>query len=400
MKNDDLNENKNAEEKFPLNKNTLKFVLAVITFTLLLSWGLNHTAAFEKVTDNILGLFSPFILGACIAFIINTILRPIEKLWNKISKKINNNFFDKAKRPVCLTLSVLVVFGSIFAILFMIIPQIVDTITSFANKLPDYIKNVSGLVDKVYAFFANHNISLPTISFNWSKVGNFLNKFLDDYADSFINTTVEFTTSIVKAIVNFIIAIFFSLYLLAKKERVAKHMSRLVYSVRPKEKAAKIIKFARFVSDTFTKFVTGQLIEAVVIGVLCLIGMLILKLPYAAVVSVLIGFTALIPVFGAFIGTGIGAFFILLEDPMKALWFVIFIIVLQQIETNLIYPKVVGKTVGLPGVLVLVSVTIGGGAFGITGMLFSVPICTVLYCTFKEFTERRLKNKEIPDKLR
>ncbi|MBE6783559.1 MAG: AI-2E family transporter [Ruminococcaceae bacterium] len=400
MKNEDYNENKNKEEKFSLNKNTLKFVLAVITFTLLLNWGLNHTADFEEVLKNITGLFSPFIFGACIAFIINTILRPLEKLWNKIPQKLRTKNFDKAKRPVCLTFSVLIVFGSVFAILFMIIPQLVDTITSFANKLPQYVKNITGLIDKLYAFLANHNISLPSINFNWNKIGDFLKNFLDDYADSFINTTVEITTSIVKTIVNFIIAIFFSLYLLAKKERVGKHLSRLVYSVRPKHTADAIIKFSHFVSDTFTKFVTGQLLEAIIIGVLCLIGMLILKLPYAGIISVLIGFTALIPVFGAFIGTGIGAFLILLAEPMKALWFIIFIIVLQQIETNLIYPKVVGKTVGLPGILVLVSVTIGGGAFGIVGMLFSVPVCTVLYCVFKEFTEKRLKGKEIPDRLR
>lgn len=400
MKKDDLNENRNTEEKIPLNKKTLKFILVIITFTVLLNWSINHASAFSEVISGIIDLLSPFTIGACLAFIINTIMRPVEKLWEKVPLKRRTKLFDKAKRPVCLTFSALVVFGAVFAILFMIIPQLIETVSSFANKLDKYIANLNTFVGKIYAFFERYNIVLPSIEFNWSKAGQLLDKFLDNYADSFINRTVEITSSIVTVIVNFIIAVFFSLYLLSKKERLGKHASRLVYALRPKKKAEKIIAFVHLISDTFTKFVTGQLLEAIIIGVLCFIGMLILKMPYPAVISILIGFTALIPVFGALFGTTIGAFLILLVDPMKALWFVIFIIVLQQIETNLIYPKVVGKSVGLPGILVLASVTIGGSAFGIIGMLFSVPVCTVLYCVYKEFIEKKLKGKEIPQELK
>lgn len=400
MKKEDFNENKDIEEKIPLNKKTLKFVLAIITFTVLLNWTLNHTSAFSDVIKSVSDLLSPFIIGACFAFIINTILRPIEKLWDRVPKKKRTKLFDKAKRPVCLTFSTLLVFGVVFAILFMIIPQLVETVSSFANMLPTYIENLNSLVDRFYAFLERYNIILPSIDFNWSKAGELLNKFLDNYADSFINTTVEFTTSIITVIVNFIIAIFFSLYLLAKKERLSKHASRTLYAACPKEKAEKIISFFRLTSDTFTKFVTGQLLEAVIIGILCFIGLLILRMPYPAVISILIGFTALIPVFGALFGTTIGAFLILLVDPMKALWFVVFIIVLQQIETNLIYPKVVGKTVGLPGILVLFSVTVGGSMLGIIGMLFAVPVCTVLYCVYKALIEKKLKGKDIPENLK
>ncbi len=400
MKNDDLNENKNGGGKIPLNKKTLKFVLIVVTFTLVLSWCLNHSDAFQGVISDILGLFSPFFAGACIAFIINTVLRPIENLWDKVPKKFRTKHFDKAKRPVCLTFSILVVLGTVFAILFMIIPQFIETVTSFANKLPQYISNLSGLVDKLRAFLARHNFVLPSFDFNWSKVGNYVTKFVSDYSETFINATVEITTTIVTSIVNFVIAIFFSIYILAKKERLGKHFSRLLYATAPKEKSERIIRITKLTSDTFTKFVTGQLLEAIIIGVLCFIGMLILNIPYAGIISVLIGFTALIPVFGALFGTAIGALLILLVEPIKSLWFIIFIIVLQQIETNLIYPKVVGKTVGLPGILVLVSVTVGGGAFGILGMLFSVPICTVFYCLYKEFVENRLKGKDIPERLK
>ena len=282
----------------------------------------------------------------------------------------------------------------------MIIPQLVETVAAFANMLPQYIKNLEGILDKLIKTLENYNIVIPSFDLNWSKVGELLNNFLNNYADSFINKTVDITTSIVTVIVNFVIAVFFSLYVLSQKEKIGRHLRRFLYAMRPKRKAEKIIAFANLTSDTFTKFVTGQLLEAVIIGVLCFIGMLILKLPYAAIISVLVGFTALIPVFGALFGTAIGALLILLVDPMKALWFVIFIIVLQQIEGNLIYPKVVGKSVGLPGILVLVAVTIGGGAAGIVGMLFSVPVCTVLYCVYKEFVAKKIKGKDIPEELK
>ncbi len=401
MKKEDLNEKKTNEEgKIPLNRKTMKFILTIVTFTLLLSWVLNHTSSFTGIIGNVFSLLSPFLIGACLAFIINTVLKPLEKLWDKVPEKKRTKLFAKAKRPVCLIFSTLIVFGAVFFILFMIIPQFVETIASFASMLPQYIKNLNGLLDKLMKTLESYNIVIPSIELNWSKVGNFLNNFLNNYADSFINKTVDITTSIVTVIVNFVIAIFFSVYVLSQKEKIGKHLRRLLYAIRPKSKAEKIIAFSNLTSETFTKFVTGQLLEAVIIGVLCFVGMLILRIPYAPIISVLIGFTALIPVFGALFGTIFGALLILLADPMKALWFVIFIIVLQQLEGNLIYPKVVGKSVGLPGILVLVSVSIGGGAFGIIGMLFSVPVCTVLYCVYKEFIAKKLKGRDIPEDLK
>ncbi len=401
MKKDDFNENKNgADERFPLNKKTLKFILIIVSFTLVLSWVLNHTSSFTGILSNILALFSPFLTGACLAFIINTILKPIEKLWEKVPEKRRTKHFDKVKRPLCLTFSAIIVFGAVFSILFMIIPQLIKTISSFATMLPQYIDNLENLLDKGMKMLEKYNFVLPSIDLNWTKAGEFLDKFLSNYADSFINKTVDITTSIVTVIVNFVIAIFFSLYVLSQKEKIGRHLKRLLYAVRPRRKAEKIISFVNFTSETFSKFVTGQLLEAVIIGVLCFIGMLILKIPYPAMISVLIGFTALIPVFGALFGTIVGALLILIVAPVKALWFVIFIIVLQQIETNLIYPKVVGKSVGLPGILVLVSVSIGGSAFGIAGMLFSVPVCTVLYCVYKELVAKKLKGKDIPEELK
>ena len=222
MKKDDFNENKNhEEEKIPLNKKTLKFVLTVITFTLLLSWVLNHTSSFTGIIENILSLLSPFLVGACLAFIINTVMKPLEKLWEKVPEKKRTKLFDKAKRPVCLTFSTIIVFGVVFAVLFMIIPQLVETIASFANMLPQYIKNLEGLLDKAMKALEKYNFVLPSIDLNWSKVGDFLNNFLNNYADSFINKTVDITTSIVTVIVNFVIAVSFLCMFFRRKKKSA-----------------------------------------------------------------------------------------------------------------------------------------------------------------------------------
>ncbi|MGN1319588.1 MAG: AI-2E family transporter, partial [Acutalibacteraceae bacterium] len=174
---------------------------------------------------------------------------------------------------------------------------------------------------------------------------------------------------------------------------LTRQANKIVRALFKPDNAKKLIDFTAMTNDIFTKFVTGQLTEACIIGSLCFIGMLIFGMPYAGIISVLIGFTALIPIFGAFIGTGIGAFLILLENPLKAFWFVVFIIVLQQLEGNLIYPRVVGKSVGLPGIWVLTAVTIGGGLFGVLGMLFSVPVCSVLYVLFRKFVNKRVKDE-------
>lgn len=171
------------------------------------------------------------------------------------------------------------------------------------------------------------------------------------------------------------------------------NVKKLYMLFYPESKAKSLIEILRLSNKTFTNFVTGQFTEAIIIGVLCFIGMVILKIPFALIISVLVGFTALIPVFGAFIGTFVGVFLIIMVAPIKAVWFVIFIVVLQQLEGNLIYPRVVGKSVGLPGIWVLLSVTVGGSVFGIVGMLISVPVCSVLYTLLSRTVNKRLKNK-------
>lgn len=377
------------------DRRSFKKFLLITGICIAFAWLLNNFSFLGRVLATVLDWISPFIVGFCIAFIINTLLRPIESLWIKLFKKRKSRLLTRLKRPICLFLSTIIVFGAVFALFFMIIPELKTSIMSFANMLPQYLSNISEWWDGVVKFFEGHNIVLPEIEFNADEAGRFLNSLIQNNGSDFINTTVDITSIIISGLVDTVLAVVFSIYLLAQKEKIARQSRRVAFAVMPAKRAEKLIYIAQISHRTFSNFVTGQFTEALIIGVLCFIGMLIFGMPYAALISVLISFTALIPIFGAFFGTAIGAFLILLVDPVKAFWFIVFIIVLQQLESNLIYPKVVGSSVGLPGIWVLVAVTVGGGMFGIAGMLFSVPICSVLYCLFRQFISGRLRRKGI-----
>ena len=317
----------------------------------------------------------------------------MEKIFDKIFKKGNEKLRNKARRPVCLTLSTLLIIGFLFALIFMILPEFIKALQNLAKSVPEYIVQIETWIEKLVAFADNHGITLPEMTFNSAKILDTVKNFIND--NGLVDKTLNFTGSLVSGLVNLIVAIAFSLYLLAQKEKLGFQARKLMQAFLPrKNDVNRIVNFCEIVDRTFTGFITGQLAEGVITGVLCFIGMLIFKMPYAAVISVLVGFTALIPVFGAFIGTAIGAFLILLDEPIKAVWFVVFIVVLQQLESNLIYPKVVGKSVGLPGIWVLVAVTIGGTTGGVMGIVVSVPALAVIYSLLTHLVDIRVKKKD------
>lgn len=358
-----------------LSKKTVKRILLIITFTVLLIWAIyNHKLLFKYIGE-LYSLISPFVIGLCIAYVVNVIMRPIERLWMKLLSKCKGKWVEKMKRPICLLLSILLVIGIILAVIFIIMPELSDSVSSLVSMVPSYVSEVESWWEALALRLDKYGVELPQFSFDTDK---FI-QILKDGGTAVLNTTLSATTSIVTAVINIVLALAFSIYVLAQKETLKRQSKKVLAKLMKPEKMRKLLDMLDLINRTFTNFITGQLTEAVIIGVLCFIGMSIFRMPYAPAISVLVGFTALIPVFGAFIGTAIGAFLILLVKPIQAVWFVVFIIVLQQFEGNLIYPKVVGKSVGLPGIWVLVAVTIGGNAMGVVGMLISVPLCSVLY---------------------
>ncbi len=387
---DKKTENDKFQLTLPINRRTFKYAVAFLAIAAIFYTAVVDPKKIGDFVSYFIAVLSPFLIGFCLAYIVNLLLRPLETFWVWCWRKLKNQkFITKIKRPISLSFSFIIVLGAVFAIVFMIIPALRDTVVSFANKVPMYAKTLEGWYYSAADFLSHYNFELPEISLDTVKLTEIAKNLISHYGDNVLDTTVNVTASIVGTIVDIVLGVVFAIYLLAQKEKLGAQCKKSICAIFNAERAKKMLDLTALTNNIFTKFVTGQLTEACIIGLLCFIGMLIFGMPYAGIISILVGFTALIPIFGAFIGTGVGAFLILLENPVKAFWFVVFIVILQQLEGNLIYPKVVGKSVGLPGIWVLAAVTIGGGLFGVVGMLFSVPICSVLYVVFKEFVNKR-----------
>lgn len=371
-----------------LNKDNIKKIMGIIVSSLVIFWGLNHLSLVHGIFKAFLGIISPFVMGLCFAFLINILLIRVEKIWEGTVGKRAGRIGKRLQRPVCLTLSLLLIIGVIFIILFMVIPELQRNILIIGDKLPQFAKTAADWWNGLAETAKKYSIVFPEADLNGNEIGKTVSDFLSKKGGLFLNKTMDITISIVTVIVNMVLGIVFAVYVLAQKETLSGQVKKLLSFLLPSKKVKRILELASMTNQIFTNFVAGQLTESVIIGVLCFIGMLILRIPYAAVISVLIGFTALIPVFGALFGTVAGAFLILAENPWKALIFVIFLIILQQVEGNVIYPKVVGKSVGLPGIWVLTAVTVGGSTFGVLGMLLGVPVCSVIYCLVKQAVNR------------
>ena len=371
-------------ENRPLDKSIVRYIIRALLLIILFAWALINLDAVMKFLGKVISLFSPFLIGGGIAFLINVVLNPLERCWNKVCKKAP----AKLTRPVCLTISAVFVIGILFAVVFMMIPSLRESMDEFIQNIPIYVDEIGLWWADTVHFAAKYNIVLPEYAIDADLLMEKITAFINDEGSGIITVTWGAATSILSGLVDVLLAFVFALYLLAKKEVVAAHLKKLIATVFPQTRAKRLLSIASLTNQTFTNFVSGQLTEAVIIGVLCLFGMLILRIPYAGAVSAFVAVTALVPIFGAWLGGGLGAVLILLAEPIKAVWFIVYLLILQQVEGNLIYPKVVGKSVGLPGLLVLMAVTIGGRAFGVLGMLFSVPVCAVLYSLYQEFLQK------------
>ena len=372
-----------------MDKGMLRRIILALFLLVLFGWALVNLKSVLHFLGKITSLLAPFLIGGGIAFLINVVMRPMEHYWKKLWRNTKSTLPLKLTRPVCLVLSTLFTLGILFAVVFMMIPGLRQSIEGFIGNIPMYVEEVGRWWGNIVQFAERYNIVLPEYAVDTEALVEKIASLINDRGSGIITVTWGATTSLLSGVVNVLLAFVFAMYLLAQKEAVCTHLKRLVTTVLPRQKAQRVLYIAKLSNQTFTNFISGQMIEAVIIGVLCFIGMLIFKMPYAGVVSVIVGATALVPVFGAWLGGGFGAFLILLTEPVKALWFIVFIVVLQQLEGNLIYPKVVGKSVGLPGILVLMAVTIGGGAFGVLGMLLCVPVCAVLYSLYCEFLHKK-----------
>lgn len=357
-----------------LEKNK-KTIMELILFTVIIIFIFINISDIWVFIKYIITIFMPFIIGAMIAFVLNVLLNVVEtKLFRKLNKK-NPKFWKKLKRPISLTTTFIIIIAILTLVLGLVIPQLKNTVEIFTENFDSYQKQSIEVLGKI----GIKNKEIKEVNKELSNLKKEVNTYFSENKQEIMQTTVGIASTVIGTITSLGIGIVFAIYVLLKKEDLSRQFKKLARAYLSDKKQKRLTEIGKLSNKTFGNFISGQFIEAIIIGVLCFIGMIILRIPYAATISVLVGFTALIPVFGAFFGTIIGAFLILMVDPTKALIFVIFILILQQLEGNLIYPKVVGTSVGLPGLWVLVAVTVGASMAGILGMLLSVPICSVIY---------------------
>lgn len=371
-----------------INEKT-KELLLIVTYAIVLIFALFNLKTMFGIIVYILKLIMPFIIGIGIAFVLNILLKIIEtKVYPKIFKKKTKRS-EKLKRPICLVSVMVLVLALISLIFKLVIPELINAVEIFSDSLPKYTEIIENYLEEKQ--FSEENIKMVTDTLN--EVQKKATSFVMTNTEEIAQRIFDMATKVVGYIVNGVIALVFALYILAQKEKFIHQVNKVMKAFLDKKVIEKIDTVVGITNKAFYNFASGQFVEALIIGVLCFIGMIILRIPYATTISVLVAFTALIPMFGAFIGTAIGAFLILMIDPIKAIIFIIFIIILQQFEGNLIYPKVVGRSVGLPGIWVLVAVTIGASTFGIIGMIISVPLCAILYGVLVNITNERLKKQ-------
>lgn len=381
-----------------IDKKTLRSVFFGGAGCIFLYWLLHDTERLTQFVGGISSLVSPFVVGAALAFILNVPMRAIER-WLAGVKNAG------LRRGLALVLTLLSVVLVLYGVICLLLPQLAETVELLLDSLPDFFKRV---VTDAQEYLNKHPELMEWITeytdleaVNWSeliqKVIGFITDAVGTVADKALTTVVDLGNGVFDAVMSAV----FAVYGLARKETLARQFRRVLYAFVPEKFSDEIVRIMRMTNRTFSKFISGQCLEALILGLMFTITMPIFKMPYVALISVIIAVTALVPVVGAFIGCVIGALLILVVDPMTAMWFVVLFLVLQQVEGNLIYPKVVGTSIGLPGMWVLVAVVVGGDLMGVGGMLLMIPLTSVCYSLLREVTQKQLDKRSVdPEKLK
>lgn len=377
-----------------IDKKSLRYLFGIVLGALLLYWGIMDTERAKTFFINIWSLIAPFAIGGAIGFVLNVPMRSVERRLEWVPK-------PGLRRLLAIVITLVLFIIIIAFILLLLIPQLKNTIRSLVDTLPEFVIRET---EHIRLFMEKNPEIRQWIteytsfgSIDWAGLVQRFATFLGESLSKLFGGAFNAIGSVATAIMNAFLSICFAFYTLSRKEILARQGKMLLYSFLPESWADEAVRVLRLTSVTFSNFISGQCLEACILGGMFVVGMAIFGLPYIPLVSVIIAVTALIPIVGAFAGCFLGVIFILVESPVQAFTFLILFLILQQIEGNLIYPKVVGTSIGLPGMWVLVALSVGGELMGIGGMLIMIPLASVLYALLGEFTRKRIKDKEIPD---
>jgi len=375
------------------SKEKIKQICLLMVFAAVLVLAVMYSSAIFKGIGLAVSIASPFIIGGAIAFVLNIPMKSIEE---KLLKKWNGKIAKKVKRPVSMLLAIIILLLIVTFVILTVVPQLTTAASVLGQKVPTFIDKVMVELQQLsveYPQLEEQVAALSQIELNWDSIVDTAINFLKNGFSNMLTSTFSVASGIIGGVVNVVIAFIFALYILSQKEVLADQGKRILTAYLPEKWSKRTLMVCALAYRNFSNFITGQCMEAVILGSLFIIAMTIFQMPYAFMVGVLIAFTSLIPVVGAFIGCAVGAFLILIENPMLALWFVVLFLIIQQLEGNLIYPKVVGNSVGLPAIWVLMAVSLGGSLFGVVGMLIFIPLLSTCYALLRENVNTRNAEK-------
>lgn len=379
--------NKMGGSAMDFERNLLGKIRGLILFTLFVLVALWNYRALFRVFQFLGSVLFPFLLGGAIAFVINVPMSFLER-----------NCFGKMKkggRQISFAITIVLFVGIIGLVLFLVIPELGKTIGKLGENMRIFLPQVQNKIINVLGKDSEFAIWIGSVEWNWDKLLERGLQFLKNGVRSDFQTTFETAKSIISGFTTFTIAFVFGSYIVLQKERLSRQVKQILYAFIPRDWTEIILAFSSLTYDTFAKFLSGQFLEALILGGLFLLFMLVLRIPYALLIAILIAITALLPVFGAFVGAAVGFVLIFSLNPTKAILFLVISFVLQQVEGDVIYPKIVGRHVGLPSIWVLFSVAVGASLMGIVGMLIFIPISSVVYSMLKGIVHRRLKRREL-----
>lgn len=378
-----------------LSKETVKKIKGLILFTAVVVACLWKYEELFEILGFIFHVTLPFILGGAIAFVLNVPMSFVERHLFTEERLEKRKIFNKLARPVSLLIVLFCVVGVMVLVMFVLIPQLGNTFANLGESIRDFLPKVQIWAEDI--FHGNPDIMgwINELEFDWDRIMRSGIRFLGNGAGNVLDSTIMAAKSIVSSIATFFIALVFAIYILLQKEKLRAQTKKVLFAFVRKGRAEAALEVLALTYETFSSFLTGQCVEAVILGSMFVVAMGIFRLPYALLSGIVIAFTALIPIFGAFVGCAVGTFLIFMADPVKAMIFIGLFLVLQQIEGNFIYPHVVGNSVGLPSIWVLAAVSLGGSLMGIVGMLIFIPIVSVVYALFREVVYLKLKKRGI-----
>lgn len=377
-----------------IEKRTLRYIFWGAISCILLYWILHEPARVNAVWATIKGVFSPFVMGATIAFILNVPMRAFEKLLKKVKNDSLRRLIAVCLTLICVLLVLALVCLLLFPQLIKTINSLVPTLSTFATKLQHFVVD---FFQNKQTFISWEDVSAELAKLDWGSLLQQAFDLIENSLTVIVSGALTAIGSVVSAMVDILIAVVFALYCLFQKENLARQGRKLLYAFLPESTADYIVRVMRLANSTFSNFLSGQCVEVCILGSMFAIAMAIFRMPYIPLVSVLVAVTAFIPVVGAWVGCILGAFFIFVSNPLQALWFVIMFLILQQIENNMIYPRVVGTSIGLSGMWVLLAVAVGGELMGVAGMFVMIPLASVVYVLISEITHVRLSQRNIAD---